>query len=370
MFLGFITWDPDNILFRLPWVGFPVTWYGVLFAGGFWIGFQIFISIFARFLALYPQFREGDVHWNQLTRGEELAKIKKGSIASCNELLDREGKEPSGACLRIIKYAEKRVNETGLRRLKKRLWLEEKYPKLFAPIRERARSFAEKLVLYVMVATVLGARLGHVIFYEDFFWYLQNPILILKTWEGGLASHGAVAGIIASIWIFHRRWKKEYPECGFWHLLDACALPALVAGCAIRIGNFFNQEILGTVTNLPWAIVFGHPMDGGAALPRHPAQLYEAIFYGLFFFVLFSLWQKKPMRPGKIAGLMIMGTFIFRFLIEYIKEGQSVWYDAPDGFLLMGQLLSIPMILIGILIYTLPKERGLYSAPDRKGLKG
>jgi len=272
--LGWIYWDPSSEFFKIPYFNLPLTWYGLLFALGFWIGFHIFSAMFKNFLA-----RNG---------------IKNSDVI--------------------------------------------------------ANAFSEKLLLYVMVATVLGARLGHIIFYEYPLEYLKNPISILKTWEGGLASHGAVFAIIISVFLFAKQIEKEYPEFSFFRLLDYLSVPAMLLASFIRLGNFFNQEILGISTSMPWGIIFGHPADGSPALPRHPAQLYEALVYFSLFFVLGNLWRKKKdlLNAGRLAGVMLTTVFSFRFLIEFFKSDQSLWFDQSASFLLMGQVLSLPAIAYGL----------------------
>ena len=219
--------------------------------------------------------------------------------------------------------------------------------------KEEVNAFAEKLLVYVVVGTVLGARLGHIFFYEHPMTYLSHPLTILKTWEGGLASHGAVTALLISVWLCK---DKTIPSMTYLRRLDFMAAPAMLVAAMIRMGNFFNQEILGVVTNKPWGIVFGHPSDGGALLPRHPAQLYEAFFYALFFGVLWVL-SKREWVVGRLVGLMLTGTFVFRFLIEFIKTEQSVWFKQT---LLMGQILSLPLILLGLyLLLRKESERAL-----------
>jgi len=211
---------------------------------------------------------------------------------------------------------------------------------------------AEKMSLYVVIGTVFGARLGDVLFYQSPVQYAQDPLGIFKFWEGGLSSHGGVVGILISLWIFCVYIRKKYPMLTWIAMLDLLAIPALLAGGFIRIGNFFNQEILGTATELPWGIIFGHPADGGVAIARHPTQLYEAIFYFIFFGVLLALRKKKPkiFRLGKTSGLFFIGTFIFRFLIEFVKMPQSVLMS-KEAFFDMGQLLSIPLVLLGLMLF-------------------
>lgn len=213
-------------------------------------------------------------------------------------------------------------------------------------LKKKALLFSERLTVYVIIATVIGARLGHILFYEKLSHYLAHPVDIVKTWEGGLASHGGVVGILIGITVFYFRSRKEFPMISIRRIIDLMVVPSLFVGTLIRLGNFVNQEVLGTASNLPWAVVFGHPIDGSAPIPRHPAQLYEALFYFATFLVFWRLFPKLVGRVGRIAGLFFISTFTFRFFIEFIKEEQS--HLMGHQLLTMGQWLSIPMVLLGI----------------------
>lgn len=194
------------------------------------------------------------------------------------------------------------------------------------------------LIWYMILGTVLGARLGHCFFYNPAY-YLANPIEILQVWKGGLASHGAAIGILLSLYLFIRK-HREY---NYLWLLDRIVITVALAGFFIRMGNLFNSEIIGIPTNVPWAFVFAS-VDG---IPRHPAQLYEAIAYLIVFFVLFTFYTRKvgKFKNGLLLGLFLILVFGFRFFIEFIKEDQT--YFEKGWLINMGQLLSIPFVLLG-----------------------
>ena len=355
MYLAWLHWDPSTDFITLPIIGLPVTWYGLLFATGFWIGFHIFIYMFRNFLSLMPEFKKNDIDWRALSKsgGMDLAHIKEGDTQACNELLIRGGvggfKNLNKIEQRMVANCHEYKGAKEAKLLENRFKLEAKYPKIFTPLQSRARDFAEKLILYIIVATVLGARVGHILFYQNPMHYLANPLSILKTWEGGLASHGGIVAVLFSLWLFHRNNRKLYPDFTLFMLLDSIAIPTMLVASLIRIGNFFNQEILGVETTMPWGIIFGHPADGGAIVARHPAQLYESLFYFSVFLTLLLLWQKYSHKwePGRFAGAAIFSSFFFRFFIEFIKTRQSIWFDQGGSLLLMGQVLSIPLTLIG-----------------------
>jgi phosphatidylglycerol:prolipoprotein diacylglycerol transferase len=197
------------------------------------------------------------------------------------------------------------------------------------------------LIFYMMVGTIVGARLGHTLFYEPQI-YLHDPIRILMIWEGGLASHGAAIGIFTAFYLFTRR----HPEYTFLYLVDRCCVGVGLAGFLIRTGNFFNSEIIGKPTNSDWGIVFSR-VD---AIPRHPAQLYEAFSYLFIFFFVYRLyWKTRWYKyPGVIFGTFIALVFGVRFVLEFFKENQ-VPFEAGLP-LNMGQLLSIPLVLAGIFL--------------------
>ena len=200
----------------------------------------------------------------------------------------------------------------------------------------------DKLFLYTMIATVVGARLGHVFFYGWEF-YSQNPVEIIKVWRGGLASHGAAIGIIAALWFYSKKVSKK----SILWILDYVVIPVALAGCFIRLGNLMNSEILGVKTSVSWAFEFVNASIEDPNEPRHPAQLYEAICYLISFGVLMYMYWKTDakQRSGMIFGAFLVLIFTARFFIEFIKENQETFEEGMT--LNMGQWLSIPFVLLG-----------------------
>ncbi|GAO28762.1 prolipoprotein diacylglyceryl transferase [Geofilum rubicundum] len=215
--------------------------------------------------------------------------------------------------------------------------------------RENAsEEWLDKLFVYVMVATIVGARLGHVIFY-GWDYYSQNPADILKVWQGGLASHGGAFGILFAIWLYS---KKVTRRSMLW-TMDKLVIPVALAAVFIRLGNLMNSEIVGSPTELPWGFIFlkAHGIEN-PELPRHPSQLYEAMSYLITFVVLMYMYWKKnaARRPGLIFGVFLIGIFATRFFIEFLKEDQEAFEASMS--LNMGQILSIPFVVLAIyLIY-------------------
>jgi len=199
----------------------------------------------------------------------------------------------------------------------------------------------DRLTVYVAIGTILGARLGHCFFYEPAY-YLSHPLEILKVWHGGLASHGAAIGILLALWLFVRKERKPY----IW-VIDRLVIVVALAGALIRLGNLMNSEIYGVETALPWGFVF---LRNGENAPKHPTQIYEALAYLLTFVLLLRLYWKNKGRqtPGLLFGLFLILVFLFRFFIEYVKEDQ-VSFEAGMK-LNMGQILSIPFVIGGIVI--------------------
>ncbi len=204
------------------------------------------------------------------------------------------------------------------------------------------------LLLWVVGATIVGARLGHVFFYE-WSYYSAHPADILKVWEGGLASHGGTLAIILAVILYSVFTTKKSPIWTF----DRLVIPVALIGGMIRIGNLMNSEIFGTATDLPWGFMFvrsaqWHRMYEGMAC--HPTQLYEAFcYFALFALLMWMYWRKNAeTRPGLIFGVFFIGIFLPRFLIEFIKNDQ-VGFEASMT-LNMGQLLSIPFVLAGVFL--------------------
>lgn len=214
---------------------------------------------------------------------------------------------------------------------------------------KRSDKALDALTLYIILGTVIGARLGHCLFYGPWFdetlqngmvieGYLSHPLNILKVYEGGLASHGGAIGIITAMILFCRKYKESW----LW-LFDRLVVVVPIAAMCIRLGNLINSEIIGKVTDVPWAFIFVQEDN----LPRHPAQLYEAIFCFFLFILMYWLWKNKRdnFGPGFMFGLMTVLLFTERFFDEFLKEAQVDF--EKDNFLNNGQWLSIPFILIG-----------------------
>ena len=207
----------------------------------------------------------------------------------------------------------------------------------------------DKLLMYMVIFTIVGARLGHCLFYEPEY-YLSNPIKFLYIWEGGLASHGGAIGILICLYIYSKKIGKSY----IW-MLDRIVVPVAIGGAFIRTGNLMNSEIYGEPTTLPWGFKFvrdyplGMPIEDIPAC--HPTQIYEALFCIAVFVYLLHAYFKQDMgdkRPGFMFSIFLIVVFGSRILIEFIKNPQV---DFEQGMTLdMGQWLSIPFVIAGIWI--------------------
>ena len=207
----------------------------------------------------------------------------------------------------------------------------------------------DRLATYIILGTLIGARLGHIIFYDPIY-YLHHPIEILPirfsphfefTGLAGLASHGGGIGIFLATYFYSRKYRENYLQ-----ILDRLAIVVALVGAFIRFGNLMNSEMIGIPSGVPWAFIFS-AVDN---VPRHPAQLYESIFCMLLFMLTFSIWKRKPdkFKNGLLLGILLTLLFSFRFFDEFLKIDQ----EAFEGnlFINMGQILSIPFILIGLLL--------------------
>ena len=228
--------------------------------------------------------------------------------------------------------------------------------------------YLDPILMYMVLSTLIGARLGHVFFYD---WnYYQNHLLeillpireirgssmLFGTIEGykfigyrGLASHGAVIGILIGIALYQRQYKFR---SWIW-ILDRLTIPATIGGAFVRLGNFYNSEIVGKFTNSSFGVVF---QNNGERLPRHPAQLYEAFGYVILFFLLRSLYNQNKTQKGFLLGVYFTGIFSIRFLVEYVKESHG-GFEKTLPMLSTGQWLSIPLVLFGIGLIVLSNRK-------------
>lgn len=211
-----------------------------------------------------------------------------------------------------------------------------------------SREDVEDFILWATFGIVLGGRLGYVLFYNPS-QYAANPLQILQIWQGGMSFHGGLLGMLVALYLFARRRELSLLRAG--DVICAATPIGLFFG---RVANFINGELYGRVADVPWAMAFPR----GGPLPRHPSQLYEAVLEGLVLFLLLYLLSRRPgfvERPGRLAGVFMTGYAISRLAVELVREP-----DAQLGFLLagvtMGQLLSLPMLILGLaLIFLAPK---------------
>ena len=235
-----------------------------------------------------------------------------------------------------------------------------------------SQKLLDHFVIWTIVWTIVGLRLGHFLFYEPEY-YLSKPLEMLKIWEGGLASHGGAIGILIGLWLYVRKFNKstkkqkgEKQHITYLWLLDRIVIPVCLVGALIRLGNVFNSEIYGTPTTLPWGFVFER---NGETMPKHPTQLYESLSYLVIFAV--SLWyycrRKGSFSTGTLFGWWLVALFGMRLLIEFVKNDQV---DFEAGMALnMGQLLSLPFIIGGLVIAWLAQKGRLPQGPFPKGEK-
>ena len=203
-----------------------------------------------------------------------------------------------------------------------------------------SRQQVEDLLFYSMIGVILGGRLGSVLFYRPQH-YLNHPLDIFKIWEGGMAFHGGLLGVMAALWLFSKKHDKE-----FFRVTDF-VVPLVPIGLGLgRIGNFINGELWGRVTDSPFGMVFPHV----GPLPRHPSQLYQAALEGVALFVILWLFSGKSRPKMAVSGAFLLGYGLFRFWVEFAREPDANLGFIAGGWLTMGQLLSLPMAIAGVLM--------------------
>jgi len=218
-------------------------------------------------------------------------------------------------------------------------------------------AWLDKLFIYTVIGTIVGARLGHCLFYE---WqllpepvsflgmtfkygnhYLSNPWELLYIWRGGLASHGGAIGILTAMYFFNKNVSKK----GYVWIFDRLVIGVAICGASIRLGNLMNSEIYGSATSLPWGFIF---VRDGQTMPMHPTQIYEMLYCLITFAITWWLYWKKEAykKNGLIFGVFLIGIFGTRFMLEFIKLNQEAFESNLS--LNMGQILSLPFIIWGI----------------------
>ncbi len=196
----------------------------------------------------------------------------------------------------------------------------------------------EDLLFYGALGVVLGGRLGYVLFYKPGY-YLEHPLEVFAVWQGGMAFHGGLLGVIAATLIYCRRRSLE-----FWRVIDFVAPLVPIGLAAGRLGNFINGELWGRPTDVAWAVVFP---QAGDALGRHPSQLYQFAGEGLLLFIILWRYSAVPRRPGQVAGMFLIGYGVLRFVAEFAREPDAFLGTVTLG-LTMGQLLCLPMLAFGL----------------------
>jgi len=203
------------------------------------------------------------------------------------------------------------------------------------------------LIFYGAMGVILGGRIGYILFY-NFSAFLNDPLTLFKVWQGGMSFHGGLLGVMIAVWLFARHTKKSY-----WDILDFGA-PIVPIGLGLgRIGNFIGGELYGRVTDGPWGMVF----PTGGELARHPSQLYQATLEGLALFAILWFFSRKPRPRYAVSGLFALFYGIFRFVVEFAREPDAHLGFIAFDWLTMGQLLSVPLILVGVFLLYLAYGR-------------
>ena len=210
----------------------------------------------------------------------------------------------------------------------------------------------DDLIFYCALGVVLGGRLGYTFFY-NLSVFMQDPLMILRVWEGGMSFHGGILGVTAAMFLFARRTGH-----GFFEVADRVAVVTPIGLGAGRIGNFINSELWGRTTEVPWGVVF----PNGGPLPRHPSQLYEFALEGVVLFVCLAFYARRNPPAGAAAAMLVLLYGLFRFLVEFVRmPDQHLGYVA-FGWMTRGQVLSLPMIAVGLLVLVWVYKRGRSAA--------
>ena len=385
-YILWIHWDPSKTAFTVPLINRPVTWYGILFVLGFFIAYTIFKNLLLSTILLeVADFQSKDIvswekliiklrqksffireifnHLPKLIRSKVLLwkegskidkKMQSHLIRSLNDVINNDT-----VSLKFVlnELKKSKINKKffSFPRVCKRLLIDKYFFGAIKTVEDISVMLADRLLCLSLIGTIIGARLGHVFLY-DWDYYKEYPYDIIKIWEGGLASHGGILGMFVALFFLHRYIRKEDLDISFLKLIDLLVIPASFIAFCIRIGNFVNQEIVGKATKLFWAIIFEHSAEGLPAIPRHPVQLYEAFFYLFLFIFLYFLRKSQFRTEGILSGYFFTSLFTFRFCIEFLKVRQSCFI--PEGHIFsMGQYLSIPFIILGIIFFFKRRKR-------------
>jgi phosphatidylglycerol:prolipoprotein diacylglycerol transferase len=210
------------------------------------------------------------------------------------------------------------------------------------PWRGWSPAMVDDVVFYTALGAVLGGRLGYVLFY-GLPQYLAAPLDVLRVWQGGMSFHGGLLGVLVAAWLFGRRHDKR-----FFQVTDFVAPLVPLGLMAGRLGNFVNGELWGGPTNLPWGVVF--PGEAAGGVPRHPTQLYEAALEGLVLFALVWGFSRRPRPTMAVSGLFLVGYAVFRALVELLRVPDAHIGYLALGWVTLGQVLSVPMVLAGLVL--------------------
>ena len=303
-----IFFDPDPEALTIPYFDLSIRWYGILFTLGFVFGY----------FAIEKAFNKIIESTTTLFRRDFRSQLTPETLATFNQEFKVQTRSEFIPLAPFTMIATKNL----------------------------ASFFTDRLLWFTILGGIIGARLGHIVFY-DLHYYSTYPLEVFNLRAGGLASHGGAVGVLLAVYAYTKIYAQRFPEINFLRLLDLIVIPTALIAFFIRVGNFFNQEILGSPTTLPWGVIFGHPADGGGLIARHPVQIYEALFYLFTFFLLKSL--QNSLQEGRLTGLFFLLVFGSRFFIEYLKEPQSQVFN--ESFFHAGQLLSIPFMILGLFLF-------------------
>lgn len=211
------------------------------------------------------------------------------------------------------------------------------------------------LIFFAAIGVILGGRVGSILFY-NFSGFLEDPLMIVRIWEGGMSFHGGFIGVILAIWAFARKTGRV-----FFEVADLVAPVTAVGLGAGRLGNFINGELWGRVTDVPWGMVF--PFERAGVLPRHPSQLYQFALEGLLLFLILWVYSRKPRPIMAVSGMFLLFYGVFRFFVEFFRQPDDHLLFVAFNWMTRGQQLSIPMIALGAFLIWFAYRRQQFAKP-------
>lgn len=337
-----LQWDPNCKLFSLGEV--QVGWYSLLLSLAFALGFFLSVALWRRYFCFHAQYLEEDMR-DRRALAEDLGCNESEVVLMLNRRLDEV--EPMRRVNRLVKFAVDHLDALKVKQLKNRLFFDEVFEEKVVSLKERVWKTVSAGWGIIALGGLVGGRALYVLMH----WsseFASQPGKMFTFWDGRLVGLGVGMGLFLGLFIW-ARWFKGY--FGVGRLYDLVAFPVGLGYVLVRIGNFFNQEYVGRISGVSWAVRFMHPVGAVGGVPRHPIQLYEAGLHLVLFVLLFCLMIGTgfKIRAGRLGGLYFIGAFGVSLMSTFFREGPGVYSWLPVVGL--GQLLSVLMICFGMVLF-------------------